>query len=168
MTEKSKKEHRTRLKKELLAASIVVLSGVGQKSEARTAEAPETRMEIYAAPSENKETDATYVMETAGNDERYVYDRRLSKGLSNKFEGAYVNIDTREVLLKYTDPYKEPYTTTIKSCIEAQKLCVGAYDRSQDKEIRRELIKNRGNGKKNVVKDVVHNLKDIIRSRRAR
>ena len=227
------------LKKELLAASIVVLSGAGQKSEAKTAEAQEARIEVYAAPAENMETEATFELEMQRDNERYVYDRKLSKGLSNRFEGAYVNMDTREVLLKYADPYKEPYMTNIRACVEDQKMCIGPYDRSGDKryqhdeghfvydrrlsrnlsvkysrayvnyetedvilkaasrydedyrttirgcreaqklgigpydrsrdrEIRRELIENGEYGRRAVVEDVVRGLTNIIRSHRGR
>ena len=59
MSEKVKKTRRNPLlKKELLAAGITVLAGMGQKSEAKEMESPEPKIEIYNAPAENMETEA--------------------------------------------------------------------------------------------------------------
>ncbi len=135
--------NRKKLKKELFAASLIAFMGMASKqAEAKNPSAPEARIEVSEAPEPRVEESTAYfpgVDETM--DERYVYDRRLSRGLSIKYSGAYINPETNEVILKATSRYdKDEHYSSIRSCLESQKLRVGPYDCSRDKEIRREQI----------------------------
>lgn len=154
------------LKKELLAASLIAIMGMAsKKAEAKAPAAPEINIEVSETPSYETESTAQFY-----DDNPYVYDRRLSRGLSRKYSGAYINCETGEVLLKAVSRYDEDaHYSSVRSCLESQKMGVGAYDRSRDKEIRREQIRDGEYDKGAVVRDVVRGIgRIIINSRRGR
>ncbi len=160
------------LKKELLAASLIALMGIAsKKAEAKEAAAPEPRVEVSATPTATYETENTidFPTDDGYREEHYVYDRRLSKGLSIKYSGAYVNWETGEVLLKAVSRYDEDsHYSSIKRCRESQELRTGPYDCSGDKQIRREQIRNGEYNKRVIVHDVIKGINKLIRSRRGR
>ena len=176
MSEKVKKTRRNPLlKKELLAAGITVLAGMGQKSEAKEMESPEPKIEIYNAPAENMETEASAdfmvaAAEQYGNydEEQYVYDRKLSRGASVKYEGAYVNWDTGKVIFKAVSRYDENYVSTVRSCMEMRRFQTGPYDRSGDREIRREQIRDGEYNKRAATRDIIRGIGRIILDRPGR
>lgn len=140
-----KNRRRTLLKKELLAAGIAALVSLPGKGEAKTASAPEARIEAYALPEESMEPAAEFPLDGVSdadyNDGNFEYDRRLSRGLSVKYTGAYVDYETRDVIYKAADPHDKDYRSTIDACLESQKLGVGVYDRSQDRNyIHNEMV----------------------------
>ena len=102
------------------------------------------------------------------NQEHYVYNRKLSRGLSIKYSGAYVDIRTGDVILKAASRYDRDEQTTYRSCISSQKLKTGAYDRSRDREIRRDMVRDGEYNGGTVIRDVVHGIGHILRSRRSR
>ena len=87
-----KNRRRTLLKKELLAAGIAALVSLPGKGEAKTASAPEARIEAYALPEESMEPAAEFPLDGVSdadyNDGNFEYDRRLSRGLSVKYTGV--------------------------------------------------------------------------------
>lgn len=112
------------LKKELLAAGIAALVSLPGKGEAKTASAPEARIEAYALPEESMEPAAEFPLDGVSdadyNDGNFEYDRRLSRGLSVKYTGAYVDYETRDVIYKAADPHDKDYRSTIDACLESQ------------------------------------------------
>ena len=103
------------------------------------------------------------------NEKKYIYSPSLSRGLSIKYSGAYINPETGEILLKATSRYDDDdHYSSAKNCRESQKLRIGPYDCSKDKEIRREQIHNGEYNKRAVVHDVIRGISEIIRTRRGR
>ena len=85
------------LKKELLAASLIAFMGMAsKKAEAKETAAPEPRVEVSATPTSSYETENTANFYSE-QDSPYVYDSRLSRDLSIKYSGAYINPETNEV-----------------------------------------------------------------------
>lgn len=161
------------LKKELLLASLIAIMGMAsKKAEAKAPSAPEINIEVSEVPSyETESTDPFYMQYP------YVEDKRLSKGLSERYSGAYVNCETKEVLLKAVSYYDEDFHySSIKRCLESQRLKTGPYDCSKDKEIireqiysgEREQIYSKEYNRRAVVRDVVRGIGEIIRARRGR
>lgn len=155
------------LKKELLAASVIAFMGMAsKKAEAKEAPVPETRIEVNETPSYNTESTADFYGQ---HDSPYIYDRRLSRGLSVKYSGAYINCETGEVLFKAVSRYDEDsHYSSVKRCLESQRLKTGPYDRSKDREIRREQVYDGEYNRGAVVRDVVRGIGEIIRARRGR
>lgn len=155
------------LKKELLAASLIAIMGMAsKKAEAKEPAAPEINIEVSDAPSYETESSAQFY---GDRDAPYIYDRRLSRNLSIKYSGAYVNCETGEVLFKAVSRYDEDlHYSSVKSCLESQKFKTGPYDRSKDREIRREQVYDGEYNKRAIIHDVVHGIGEIIRSRRGR
>lgn len=138
-----KNSNRRILKKELIAASLIAFMGMaGKQAEAKNPSNPEIRVEVNDTPEFETEESSAYF--SGGDvDERYVYDSRLSRGLSIKYSGAFINQDTGEVILKAASRYDEDaHYSSYKSCLESQRHKTGAYDRSRDNEIRREQIRS--------------------------
>ena len=103
------------------------------------------------------------------NEEQYIYSPSLSRGLSIKYSGAYLNPETGEILLKATSRYDEDeHYSSAKNCRESQKLRVGPYDCSRDREIRKEQIMDGEYNGRGAVRDVIRGIGEIIRSRRGR
>ena len=155
------------LKKALLAASVIAFMGMAsKKAEAKEAPVPETRIEVSETPSYNTESTADFYGQ---HDSPYIYDRRLSRGLSVKYSGAYINCETGEVLFKAVSRYDEDsHYSSVKRCLESQRLKTGPYDRSKDREIRREQVYDGEYNRGAVVRDVVRGIGEIIRARRGR
>ncbi len=139
-----------RLKKEILAASIAALSAMPQKGETKEVISSEIKTEIINEPEVKDDGGLGYHFEpiTENNnysnasgyrdEEKYVYDRKLSRGLSVRYSGAYINWETKHVIYKASDPIDEDYHSTLKSCLESQNHHTGVYDRSGDKNYIRE------------------------------
>lgn len=138
------------LKKELLAASIAAFSMMPQKGESKEVISPEINTEISNEPEVKSDDGLGYHFEpvtesnnytfSSRDEEKYVYDRKLSRGLSVKYSGAYVNWETGQVMYKASDPHDEDYHSTLKSCLEAQNHHIGVYDKSGDKGYIRERV----------------------------